>query len=45
MSSSVVAQGPPAWVHLEGILGEVHGGRVIVVGVMLRVTGWQGLIL
>jgi len=28
MTSGVVAQGIDEWSHLEGILAEVHGGRV-----------------
>jgi len=28
MVSSVVEQGYEEWFHLEGILGEVHGGQV-----------------
>jgi hypothetical protein len=43
MSSGVIAQGSPEWVHLEEVFREVRGGRVYRHGLILRVAGVPGL--
>jgi len=40
MSSGVIAQGSPEWVHLKEVLREVHGGRVY--RCRLNVEGGRG---